>query len=69
MAGPGSKRKVGVCFDSEVVEWLDAAVEQAGLLKIEVNRSQLVNFLLKKIMRKISADEVAKLLVREFQGS
>jgi len=67
MAGSKSKKKIGICFDSEVAEWLDSVIEQAELLNVEVNRSQLVNFLLKKIMRKATVEKVARLLSKELQ--
>ena len=58
------KRKIGVCLESDIVAWLDDITYTIRDHGIDVSRSNVVNVLLRSLMRKRKPEEIASRILK-----
>ena len=61
-----SKKMIGVSLDKEVVAWLDGVIRIVRAQRKDINRSKVLNCILRKITEKRKPDDIASLVLETY---
>jgi len=62
-----SKKKIGVSLDKKVVEWIESVLDELDKNGVKMNRSQLIEYILRKIMVHTGTDKTVGLILRDLK--